>query len=165
MKFMKQAFILATRAKSHDDVPIGAVIVRDGKIIVRRVVSDHVAAGVHSDNAFRHTRRHRDRAAVGLPRHPRGARNVFRLLRHFDRFHGDRQKRLVSAGSGGGSAGGGFSGAGNPRVLSPAVNGSGGGWVRCAIIAGSRGAEGRRRSSMFFHSPGCWSWSRSCGGL
>ena len=35
MKFMKQAFILATRAKSHDDVPIGAVIVRDGKIIAR----------------------------------------------------------------------------------------------------------------------------------
>ncbi|MBQ3039533.1 MAG: nucleoside deaminase [Alphaproteobacteria bacterium] len=32
---MKQAFILATRAKSHDDVPIGAVIVRDGKIIAR----------------------------------------------------------------------------------------------------------------------------------
>lgn len=35
MKFMKQAFILATRAQSHDDVPIGAVIVRDGKIIAR----------------------------------------------------------------------------------------------------------------------------------
>ena len=35
MKFMKQALILATRAKSHDDVPIGAVIVRDGKIIAR----------------------------------------------------------------------------------------------------------------------------------
>lgn len=35
MKFMKQAFILANRAKSHDDVPIGAVIVRDGKIIAR----------------------------------------------------------------------------------------------------------------------------------
>ncbi|MBE6459380.1 MAG: nucleoside deaminase [Alphaproteobacteria bacterium] len=32
---MKQAFILATRAQSHDDVPIGAVIVRDGKIIAR----------------------------------------------------------------------------------------------------------------------------------
>ncbi|MBR2392910.1 MAG: nucleoside deaminase [Alphaproteobacteria bacterium] len=32
---MKQAFILANRAKSHDDVPIGAVIVRDGKIIAR----------------------------------------------------------------------------------------------------------------------------------
>ena len=35
MKFMKQAFILATRARDHDDVPIGAVIVRDGKIIAR----------------------------------------------------------------------------------------------------------------------------------
>lgn len=35
MKFMKQALILAERAKSHDDVPIGAVIVRDGKIIAR----------------------------------------------------------------------------------------------------------------------------------
>ena len=32
---MKQAFILATRARDHDDVPIGAVIVRDGKIIAR----------------------------------------------------------------------------------------------------------------------------------
>ncbi len=32
---MKQAFISAFRAKSHDDVPIGAVIVRDGKIIAR----------------------------------------------------------------------------------------------------------------------------------
>lgn len=32
---MKQALILAERAKSHDDVPIGAVIVRDGKIIAR----------------------------------------------------------------------------------------------------------------------------------
>ncbi len=32
---MKQAFILANRAKSRDDVPIGAVIVRDGKIIAR----------------------------------------------------------------------------------------------------------------------------------
>lgn len=35
MKFMKQALNLAQRAKSHDDVPIGAVIVRDGKIIAR----------------------------------------------------------------------------------------------------------------------------------
>ena len=35
MKFMKQAFILATRARDHDDVPIGAVIVRDGRIIAR----------------------------------------------------------------------------------------------------------------------------------
>ena len=35
MKFMKQALILAHRAHSHDDVPIGAVIVRDGKIIAR----------------------------------------------------------------------------------------------------------------------------------
>ena len=32
---MKQALILARRAASHDDVPIGAVIVRDGKIIAR----------------------------------------------------------------------------------------------------------------------------------
>ena len=32
---MKQAFILATRARDHDDVPIGAVIVRDGRIIAR----------------------------------------------------------------------------------------------------------------------------------
>lgn len=32
---MNQAIILAQRALSHDDVPIGAVIVRDGKIIAR----------------------------------------------------------------------------------------------------------------------------------
>lgn len=35
MNFMNQAFILAKRAFDHDDVPIGAVIVRDGKIIAR----------------------------------------------------------------------------------------------------------------------------------
>ncbi|HNY25298.1 MAG TPA: nucleoside deaminase [Alphaproteobacteria bacterium] len=32
---MKQAFISAKRASQHDDVPIGAVIVKDGKIIAR----------------------------------------------------------------------------------------------------------------------------------
>lgn len=32
---MTQALILANRAQAHDDVPIGAVIVRDGKIIAR----------------------------------------------------------------------------------------------------------------------------------
>lgn len=35
MKFMKQALLCARRAHNHDDVPIGAVIVRDGKIIAR----------------------------------------------------------------------------------------------------------------------------------
>lgn len=35
MNFMNQAIILAKKALSHDDVPIGAVIVRDGKIIAR----------------------------------------------------------------------------------------------------------------------------------
>jgi len=35
MKFMNQAIVYAKRAFSHDDVPIGAVIVRDGKIIAR----------------------------------------------------------------------------------------------------------------------------------
>ena len=35
MKFMTQAFVSARRAFSHEDVPIGAVIVRDGKIIAR----------------------------------------------------------------------------------------------------------------------------------
>lgn len=35
MKFMKQALLCAQRAYNHDDVPIGAVIVRDGKIIAR----------------------------------------------------------------------------------------------------------------------------------
>ena len=35
MDFMNQAIILAKRAFAHDDVPIGAVIVRDGKIIAR----------------------------------------------------------------------------------------------------------------------------------
>lgn len=35
MKFMKQAIILAKKAKAHEDVPIGAVIVRDNKIIAR----------------------------------------------------------------------------------------------------------------------------------
>jgi len=35
MDFMKQALNCAIRAKSHDDVPIGAVIVCDGKIIAR----------------------------------------------------------------------------------------------------------------------------------
>ena len=32
---MNQALVLAKRAFDHDDVPIGAVIVRDGKIIAR----------------------------------------------------------------------------------------------------------------------------------
>ena len=32
---MTQAFVSARRAFSHEDVPIGAVIVRDGKIIAR----------------------------------------------------------------------------------------------------------------------------------
>ncbi len=35
MNFMNQAFILAKKALSHNDVPIGAVIVRNGKIIAR----------------------------------------------------------------------------------------------------------------------------------
>ena len=35
MDFMNQAIILAQKAFAHDDVPIGAVIVRDGKIIAR----------------------------------------------------------------------------------------------------------------------------------
>lgn len=35
MDFMKQALILAKRAAAHGDVPIGAVIVCDGKIIAR----------------------------------------------------------------------------------------------------------------------------------
>lgn len=35
MNFMNQAFILAKKAYQHDDVPIGAVIVRDDKIIAR----------------------------------------------------------------------------------------------------------------------------------
>ena len=35
MKFMNQALVLAKRAAAHEDVPIGAVIVRDGKIIAR----------------------------------------------------------------------------------------------------------------------------------
>jgi len=35
MNFMNQAFILAKRAFNHDDVPIGAIIVKDGKIIAR----------------------------------------------------------------------------------------------------------------------------------
>ena len=35
MNFMNQAFLSAIKAQSHGDVPIGAVIVRDGKIIAR----------------------------------------------------------------------------------------------------------------------------------
>lgn len=35
MDFMKQALNCAIRAQQHDDVPIGAVIVRDGEIIAR----------------------------------------------------------------------------------------------------------------------------------
>ena len=35
MNFMNQAFLLAQKALSHDDVPIGAVIVKNGKIIAR----------------------------------------------------------------------------------------------------------------------------------
>ena len=35
MNFMNQAFILAKRAFNHDDVPIGAVIVQNDKIIAR----------------------------------------------------------------------------------------------------------------------------------
>ena len=35
MKFMNQAILCAHRAMQHYDVPIGAVIVRDGKIIAR----------------------------------------------------------------------------------------------------------------------------------
>lgn len=33
--FMKQAILLAQKAAAHDDVPIGAVIVRDGVVIAR----------------------------------------------------------------------------------------------------------------------------------
>ena len=32
---MNQALVLAKRAADHDDVPIGAVVVRDGKVIAR----------------------------------------------------------------------------------------------------------------------------------
>ena len=35
MEFMNQAITCALRAFSHQDVPIGAVVVRDGKIIAR----------------------------------------------------------------------------------------------------------------------------------
>lgn len=35
MNFMNQAFISANKALRHDDVPIGAIIVQDGKIIAR----------------------------------------------------------------------------------------------------------------------------------
>ena len=35
MNFMNQAFLLAKKAYQHGDVPIGALIVRDGKIIAR----------------------------------------------------------------------------------------------------------------------------------
>ena len=35
MNFMNQAFLLAKKAQQHGDVPIGAVIVKDGKIIAR----------------------------------------------------------------------------------------------------------------------------------
>ena len=35
MNFMNQAFLLAKKAQLHGDVPIGAVIVKDGKIIAR----------------------------------------------------------------------------------------------------------------------------------
>lgn len=35
MKFMNQAILCAHRAMQHDDVPIGAVIVRNGEIIAR----------------------------------------------------------------------------------------------------------------------------------
>ena len=35
MEFMNQALILAKKAFNHDDVPIGAVIVRNGEIIAR----------------------------------------------------------------------------------------------------------------------------------
>ena len=35
MNFMNQAFLLANKAQQHGDVPIGAVIVKDGKIITR----------------------------------------------------------------------------------------------------------------------------------
>ncbi len=35
MNFMNQAFLLAKKAQQHGDVPIGAVIVRDGTIIAR----------------------------------------------------------------------------------------------------------------------------------
>ena len=35
MNFMNQAFLLAKKALSHEDVPIGAVIVKDGKIVAR----------------------------------------------------------------------------------------------------------------------------------
>ena len=35
MNFMNQAFLLAKKAQQHGDVPIGAIIVRDGKIIAR----------------------------------------------------------------------------------------------------------------------------------
>ena len=44
MNFMNQAFILAKKALAHDDVPIGAVIVKDGKIIARGVQSGIASA-------------------------------------------------------------------------------------------------------------------------
>lgn len=35
MNFMNQAFLLAKKSQQHGDVPIGAVIVKDGKIVAR----------------------------------------------------------------------------------------------------------------------------------
>lgn len=35
MNFMNQAFLLAKKAQLHDDVPIGALIVKAGKIVAR----------------------------------------------------------------------------------------------------------------------------------
>ena len=39
MKFMNQALTCARRAFAHDDVPIGAVIVRDGVVIFEDKIS------------------------------------------------------------------------------------------------------------------------------
>ncbi len=51
MNFMNQAIILANKAFAHDDVPIGAVIVRDGKIIARgeNQVQKHKNPTLHAE--------------------------------------------------------------------------------------------------------------------
>ena len=61
MNFMNQAIILARKAFAHDDVPIGAVIVRDGKIYSAGCILPLTkSANLDSELGTRH------RAAIGM---------------------------------------------------------------------------------------------------
>ena len=72
MDFMKQALILARHAAEHGDVPIGAVIVRDGKIIARgeNLVQKKLNPTLHSQKL------------IAINRPVKTGAKIFRRLRH-----------------------------------------------------------------------------------